>query len=55
MTRPLWEPMVPDEGFGPTSECSLTIEERVIQIEQSETHESSIAKWTPNLLDGPSV
>ena len=43
--------MFPNEGFAPASEGSLTIEERIVQIKESETHESSIA-WTLDLVLG---
>jgi len=36
--------MVAKERMGPATEGSLAIEERVVQIEESETHESSIAE-----------
>ncbi len=39
-----WKPMVAKEHMGPATEGSLAIEERVVQIEEGETHESSIAE-----------
>ena len=36
--------MVAKEHMGPATEGSLAIEERVVQIEEGETHESSIAE-----------
>ncbi len=45
--------MLTDEGFGPASERRLTIEERVIKIEESEAHGLSIAGGIADLLDGP--
>ncbi len=44
--------MVANERFGPTTECSLPIEESVVQVEESETHYSSIAEQTPVHLPG---
>jgi len=36
--------MVANERLGPATESSLAIKERVVQIEESETHVSSIAE-----------
>lgn len=45
--------MIPDEGFGPAGERSLTIEECVIKIKKSKTHDPSIAGPTHDLLRSP--
>ena len=44
--------MVANEGLGPAAESTFAIEESVVEIEESKTHESSIAEWTLALLPG---